>query len=135
MLGVMEKRVHRRIVGCAAIVLFGCIAPGLTMGAESQVDVSLRVDLRAETAVVTNNGSETLTLRGWTLVSVTGGQRFTFPDVTLAEGQSVTVTSGSDARHDPPRFIRWTRRNVWNNDGDPGELYDAGGALVARTRG
>ena len=101
---------------------------------QSQANVSLRVNLRAETADITNNGDTELDLTGWTLVSVTGGQRFTFPSMTLAAKATVTVTSGSNARHDPPRYIRWTRRNVWNNDGDPGELYDAEGRRVARTR-
>ena len=97
-------------------------------------DVTLVVDLQADEARITNGGDAELNLRGWILVSVTGNQRFTLPDVKLAPGGTVTVTSGPNARDDPPSHIQWTRRYIWNNDGDPGELYDASGKLVARTR-
>lgn len=70
---------------------------------------------------------------GWLLVSVTGNQRLTLPDITLASGGSLAITSGSDATNLPPAVIRWTTANVWNNDGDTGELYDGAGRLVARS--
>ena len=117
------------ILSISSIVLLACAAI-----ASQAPNVTLRVDLRAETADIINNGDESLNLRGWTLVSVTGGQRFTLPNVTLPAKDTVTITSGGDARDDPPRYIRWTRRNVCNNDGDPGQLFDASRNLVARTR-
>lgn len=53
-------------------------------------------------------------------------------DLTLAAGDAVTVTSGSEAE-EGPGFLRWTRRNVWNNSGDPGQLFDEDGHLIAET--
>ena len=28
--------------------------------------------------------------------------------------------------------LEWTKTNMWNNDGDPGALYDAQGQVVSR---
>lgn len=98
--------------------------------------VMLSVNVQAEEATITNRGDGALDLGGWTLVSVTGNQRFAFPsEFQLAGGTSVTVTSGRDARHAPPRYLRWTGRYIWNNDGDPGRLLDDERELVASTRG
>ena len=96
--------------------------------------VSLTVDVRAETAVITNVGTQPVALEGWRLVSVRGNQVFDQfpPDLTLEPGDAVTVTSGSGAQ-DGGGFIRWTRSNIWNNGGDPGQLFDVDGHLVAET--
>lgn len=95
--------------------------------------ISLTVDLQAEEATITNSGAAERSLEGWALVSVTGGQRFILPAITLAAGQSVVITSGRDAAHVPPVSWRWSNANIWNNDGDVGELYDAAGQLVTRS--
>ena len=100
----------------------------------SVISVSLSVDLVREEAIVTNVGNQTLDLSDWTIVSTRGGQRFTFDDgFTLAPGQIVTVTSGPRARAQEPLFLEWTKSNVWNNNGDPGELRDQQGNLRARS--
>jgi hypothetical protein len=68
-------------------------------------------------------------LRGWTLVSIKGGQKFQLPAVELAPGRVLRVTSGATAV--AAGDIQWTRRNVWNNTGDTAMLLDASGAVVA----
>ncbi len=81
---------------------------------------------------ITNVRAQTLDLSGWTLVSVTGNQRFTFPAGTkLAPGKTITVVSGPRAQAGPGVLV-WTRRYVWNNQGDAAELWDRQGQLVAR---
>jgi hypothetical protein len=65
------------------------------------------------------------------LVSVEGNQRFTFPTIVLKPGETVTVTSGKNARHDPPKYLLWTKKYIWNNDGDPAELLTPDGEIVA----
>ena len=78
-------------------------------GGEGVVAVSLTVDERAETAVITNTGTQPVELTGWRLVSVLGNQVFDeFPDgFTLAAGEHVTVTSGSGAASScSKKFIR-----------------------------
>ena len=92
--------------------------------------LSLIVDRRAETAQVTNTGTGPVNLTGWQLVSVRGNQVFLFPaGTTLAPGASVTVTSGPTAKTGAG-FLLWTNGNIWNNDGDPGQLIDPDGTVV-----
>ena len=70
----------------------------------------------------------------WTLMSLVGNQVFRFESgFTLAAGESVTITSGGDAFSDPPGTLLWTTNWIWNNGGDPGELRDAGGNLMAQS--
>jgi len=72
-------------------------------------------------------------MSGWVIVSVKGDQRFSFPDgFVLKAGQSVTVQSGSKAQNNPPSILLWTTSNIWNNEGDPAELYDNKGNLIAK---
>lgn len=102
----------------------------------ASAQVTLRVELEAETAAVVNRSSEPLALEGWTIRSVVGDQSYAFPaGTTVAPGDSIIVTSGPDARSSPPRVLQWTRRYIWNNDGDPGELRDRSGRVVARSGG
>ncbi len=72
--------------------------------------LSLTVNVVTEEAKITNLGSSAVNLKDWTLVSVQGDQRFTFPgDLSLQPGESVVVTSGPNARDEPPRFVKWTK--------------------------
>lgn len=93
--------------------------------------LSLKVDLEEELAVIKNISNKTIDLKGYVLVSTKGNQRFTFPSVVLKPGETVTVTSGKNARHDPPHYLLWTKKYIWNNDGDPAELWSPDGKLVA----
>ncbi|MEK6688697.1 MAG: lamin tail domain-containing protein, partial [Gemmatimonadota bacterium] len=110
--------------------------PGATIPAPSGgSSIALSVDRRAEEATITNAGDAPVDLRNWILVSTRGNQRFQFTgSLVLAPGASVVVTSGPSARQAPPQFVRWTTTNVWNNDEDPAELYNADGHLVAEHR-
>jgi Lamin Tail Domain len=103
---------------------------------EGAIAVSLAVDLQAETARITNTSTQPLALAGFKLVSVRGNQVFDqFPaDLTLAAGESITVTSGATAQQGTG-FLRWTNQNIWSNSGDPGQLIDPDGNVVARTGG
>lgn len=97
----------------------------------SEMPVHLVVDRKAERATVTNAAAGRLDLSGWKLHSVTGDQSYTFPLGTVLEpGDSITVISGQYATSGSG-LLPWTRANVWNNDGDPAELYDAAGKRVA----
>jgi len=90
------------------------------------------IDLQAEIVIIKNGGTAEANLTGWKLVSIEGNQTFTFPAITLAPGATVKVTSGSKAQHNPPTELKWTGSYIWNNDEDPGELYDAAGNLVSK---
>ncbi|MCI0719903.1 MAG: lamin tail domain-containing protein, partial [Acidobacteria bacterium] len=81
---------------------------------------------------ITNTGDSQLDLGGWKLVSLEGNQQFTFADGTrLAPGESIIVTSGRNARHQPPSILKWDTRYFWANDGDRAELRDGSGTVVA----
>jgi len=90
------------------------------------------IDLVEEVVVVVNRSENPVKLTGWRLVSEVGGQEFTFPEFTLGPSQKVEITSGPNAQEDSPRKFRWTGRYIWNNEGDPGALYDTTGRLISR---
>ncbi len=95
-------------------------------------DVTIEsIDLEAEVAVITNNGDTPVNLTGWRLLRTVGNQEFVFPAVTLQPGTGVQVVSGRNAEDGPPQKFLWTRAYIWNNDGDPGKLYDSEGNLVS----
>jgi len=93
------------------------------------VEITL-VDLKGETVVIKNNSNKKEDISGWKLVSVKGEQSFIFPAGTFLEsGASITVATGRKAKAGP-RVIIWTKAYIWNNDGDPAQLYDDQGKLV-----
>lgn len=122
--------VHR---AWTAPVWFEPAAGGGGVSDPDPASVTLAVDLVAEEATITNNGTGPLDLTGWILVSTRGNQQFTFPNLVLPPGDQVVVTSGASATHSPPATLRWTGSNVWRNAGDPGELRDPQGNVIART--
>lgn len=93
--------------------------------------LSLVVNLVKELAIIKNISDEAIDLTDYSLLSVVGDQEFVFPEIILKPGETVTVTSGKNARDDPPRYLLWTKKSIWNDKGDPAELYDADGELVA----
>jgi competence protein ComEC len=50
---------------------------------------------------------------------------------SLSPGGTVYITSGKSAQDDGLTYLKWTGSYMWNNDGDPGKLYNAYGQLVA----
>ncbi len=97
----------------------------------SQVKI-VSVDLRGEVVSIENNGTESVDLTGWRLVSVKGDQTYYFPPgTTLAAGGTIQVVSGQDAAAGVGVLV-WTKNDIWNNNGDPAELYDAKERLISR---
>lgn len=90
------------------------------------------IDLKAEIVTIKNNSSSTVDLTGWSLLSETGGQTFSFPaGTTISAGETIQILSGSDAVAGSGQLL-WGNSNIWNNKGDPGKLYDATGNLVSQ---
>lgn len=99
-------------------------------GGDSNLSLELeKVDLKNEIVTIKNTGDKSVNLSGVTLVSVKGDQRYTFPSFELAPGGSVHVLSG-DNNTTGSNYLKWTGSNIWNNKGDPAELYDASGRLI-----
>ena len=109
---------------------------GVTPDDGEAISVSLAVDEQAETARITNTSAQPIDLGGWKLVSVRGNQVFDqFPaGLIINPGDSLTVTSGPTAQQGSG-FLRWTEQNIWSNGGDPGQLFDRDGNIVAQTGG
>lgn len=107
-------------------------APTPTPAISSGGVVITSIDLKAEIVTIKNVSSSTVDLTGWTLVSETGGQTFSFPaGTTISAGETIQILSGSDAVAGSGQLL-WGRSNIWNNKGDPGKLYDASGNLVSQ---
>lgn len=91
------------------------------------------IDLQGEVVTIKNNSGWAVDMTGWYLVSETGNQTYYFPNkFTLAAGNTVYITSGPGAIDQSPSYLKWTGSYIWNNDGDPGRLYNASGQLVAQ---
>jgi micrococcal nuclease len=86
-------------------------------------------NLDDEYVTLENTGDSDLSLSGWT-VSDEAGKTYTFGDVTLAPGETVTLHTGSGS--DTASDVYWGRDGaVWNNGGDTVTVRDDSGAVVA----
>ncbi|MFJ7733455.1 MBL fold metallo-hydrolase [Lysinibacillus sp. NPDC097231] len=87
-------------------------------------------DLIEEIVGIKNNGNEAVSLKDWQLISIEGYQIFNFPNVTLQPGKTVYVTSGTNAR-EGQNYLKWTKQQIWLNDGDAAQLLNAKGDIVS----
>lgn len=87
-------------------------------------------DVEAEIVAIKNNGNEAVNLQGWQLISVEGNQVFNFPNVNVAPGKTIYVTSGSDAKSSS-NSLEWTKKQIWLNSGDAAQLKNAKGEIVS----
>ena len=91
----------------------------------------IKVDLKAEIVTIKNTGDIPVELTGWRLLSIKGEQDFFFPAGTILNpGEIVKIVSGKKAQSGPGVII-WTKKYIWNNNGDPAKLYDQDGNLVS----
>lgn len=88
------------------------------------------LDLQGEIVAIKNKGKEEVNLSGWQLLSVEGNQLFTFPNIQLAAGNTIYITSGNEAKEGKD-YIKWTGRQVWLNDGDHAQLINPKGEIVS----
>ncbi|CEG23422.1 Cellulosome-anchoring protein precursor [Planococcus massiliensis] len=85
----------------------------------------VKKDLKAEVVTLTNYDRVNADMTGFTLVSVKGNETFKFPDgFILRSGQSVDITSGPNAVHQPPKSLKWTNAEVWDDRGDAAKLFE-----------
>lgn len=81
-----------------------------------------------ESVVVSFSGTGTLNLADWK-VQDSHPTTYTFGAVSLSDGQSIKVCSGSGDVGDCD-ITSWTGSNVWNNEGDTLELLDENNAVI-----
>jgi len=83
-----------------------------------------------EFVVISNYGSTTVDITGWTLHAERRNQDFVFPEFELRPGASVYVYTNQD-HPGSRRFKFGSGKQIWNQlKGDTATLYDATGALV-----
>lgn len=87
----------------------------------------ISVDLVNETVTIKNTSARDVDISGWVLHSVKGDQKFTFPQGTIIKARATLTVASGDASGD----IKWTNKNIWNNDGDPARLIDSNGNIVS----
>ena len=91
----------------------------------------ISIDLKEELVEIKNIGNNEVDMGGWRLVSAKGNDEFLFPEnFILKSAQAIKIASGP-AASEKENAIVWTNKNIWNNDGDPGVLYDALGRVVS----
>lgn len=87
-----------------------------------------KVDLQGEIVTLKNTSSIDIDISSWTLLSVKGEQKYIFPAGTVIKAGAILTIASGDASGD----IKWTTKNIWNNDGDPAELIDSSGTIVSK---
>ncbi|GAB6136878.1 MBL fold metallo-hydrolase [Halanaerobaculum tunisiense] len=89
------------------------------------------LSLSKEVVTIANKSNKQINISHWKLVSDTGNQTFVFPKkTTLAAGETLKVISGR-GKTPGPNTILWTKRYIWNNDGDSAKLYNSNGQLIS----
>ncbi|WP_440992330.1 lamin tail domain-containing protein [Haloarchaeobius baliensis] len=87
-------------------------------------------NLNDEYLTFENTGDSELDLGGWVLADA-AGHRYTFPSVTLAPGEQVTVYTGSGT--DGEGELYWGAEGaIWNNGGDTVLVTTDEGTVVVR---
>lgn len=87
------------------------------------------LDKKAEYVSIKNVSDKDIDLTGWYILSVTGEQKYKFPDgYIIKAGAEIKVVS-----YQATGDLVWTTGNMWNNSkSDPAELYNAKGILQSR---
>jgi len=99
---------------------------------ESKNMIISKLDLIADYVSISNRGNSDVDLKGWFVKSCVGDQHFVFAEGTVIKaGQTINIWSGknSDKRNNPPFSFAWTKRFIWNNEGDSAALYNNAGDL------
>lgn len=102
--------------------------PGYDNSIDSTDGIEIaNIDKVNEIVTIKNTSNKDVNLNGWTLVSVTGNQKYVFEDYVIKVADSITVASGK-AEGD----IKWCKAYIWNNESeDEGQLLNESGALVS----
>jgi hypothetical protein len=88
-----------------------------------------RQNLNGEWVQLTNKGTDTVLIAGWTLSDMGPSTRYTFPAILLVPGESVTIFSGTGTLNTTALFMGKTEP-VWGNSGDMAILKDGRGTLI-----
>ena len=79
-----------------------------------------------EYVMIYNIGDKPVNLKGWQILAVTNGQKYTFDDLVLEPGMAVHIHSGPEASVNV-----WKKSYIWRNKKAEGRLFDSSGNLVS----
>ena len=97
---------------------------------ENKVSITV-LDKKEEYITLKNESTHAVSLKGWTILSVLGEQRFVFPEFILEPKASVSV--GDSTKNEEVDFHWLEGKGVWNNSkSDSAELYNQQGKLIYR---
>lgn len=108
----------------------------LTEKSQTKIDYNTNesviiTDLNKKEEIVTikNISDRDIDMTNWTLLSVTGNQKYIFPQgFILKSNDRIRISSG-----EVEGTLQWSKKNIWNNtESDPAELYDENGNQVYR---
>ena len=88
-------------------------------------------NLNGEWVKITNGGSESVVMTGWSLSDEENKHVYRFPSFMLPSGSVVTVFTGSGTNTATRLYMRFGRA-VWNNGGDTATLKDGSGNIIDR---
>jgi hypothetical protein len=104
--------------------------PGLSPDSVLYI-ANIQYETEDEYIHIGNIGQAAQDMTGWQILSVEGGELYTFPaGFVLAPGAAVKVHSGPAATGDPPADLIWGAAAVWQDSGDKAVLSDDTGQLV-----
>lgn len=104
-----------------------------TQGAVTISDISYKgtgQNQPDEYVEITNTGGAPVSLDGWELHDVYGGQNFTWSGFTLGPGQQIRVYT-NEVHPESGGFTFGSKVAIWNNKGDAAELLDSSGTVVS----
>ncbi|OON90165.1 MAG: hypothetical protein ATN32_04650 [Candidatus Epulonipiscium fishelsonii] len=80
---------------------------------------------------IKNLTDKPIDISNWKILSVTGGQEYTFPEIIIQPNSIISV--GDEAKNSDINFHWLKGKGIWNNtEKDPAELYNAKGELIDR---
>ncbi|TDX45520.1 MBL fold metallo-hydrolase [Orenia marismortui] len=90
-----------------------------------------KLDLKKELVIIKNSSNKKLDISNWKLISLRGKQEFIFPKGTVIRpGKNLTIVSGRRAKKAKGQIV-WTKKYIWNNQGDFAQLYNSKNQLVS----
>lgn len=88
-----------------------------------------RQNVNGEWVRLTNRGTDTVLIAGWTLSDNSQATLYTFPAVVLVPGEMITIFSGAGSLNNTALYMGKTEP-VWGNSGDIAILKDGQGTII-----
>ncbi len=107
--------------------------PSMVGKAISLTIAKIDYSAKDEYVQIKNVSNQQINLKGWKIASEPADkQTFAFPDITLQPGESVYVHTGPNAGANklPGINIVWTKKYIWDDNGDACVLIDPSGNIV-----